>query len=104
MLDWLTEDSWTQGAVARNRKGEEVACTSTDAESFDLFGAIFISKNWNSVDDFYGKIAEVKKIFQLIQPVKYKELSAVGEVRISQMNDSLDNFGQVKQLLTMLEL
>ncbi len=105
MLDWLTESNWTRGATARDSERLEISCTSTDAEYFDLFGALYISKNWSSVDAFYVKVNEVKNIYKLIQPAKYNEcVDEDGKVKLSSLNDALDNFGQVKQILTMLEI
>ena len=104
MLDWLTNETWTKGAIARDADKTEVACTSPIAEAFDLFGALFISKNWRNINYFYNKVDELKKIYKLIQPAKYKEAEDAGDVTLSGLNDRLDNFGQVKQILTMLEL
>lgn len=104
MLDWLTSDSWTKGAIARDADNNEVSCTALDAHSFDLFGALYISKNWRNIDKFYAKIEDLKKIYKLIQPARYKEAEDEGDVTLSNLNDKLDNFGQVKQILTMLEL
>jgi hypothetical protein len=104
MLDWLTNDSWTKGAIAKDYEMNEISCTSVDAEYFDLFGALYISRNWRDIDSFYSKIEDIKKIYKLIQPAKYKEAKAEGDTSLSGLNDRLENFGQVKQLLAMLEL
>lgn len=105
MLDWLNADNWTKGATARDFEMNEVACTSQDAEYFDLFGAVYISKNWSSVDEFYSKVDELKKIYKLIQPSKHEQATKLeGGATLPNLNDMLDNFGQVKQIITMLEL
>jgi hypothetical protein len=104
MLDWLTNEMWTKGATARDMEMNEISCTSVDAKSFDLFGALYISKNWKNIDDFYEKVDAVKNLYKLIQPVKYKEAESEGDTRLSNLNDKLENFGQVRQILLMLEV
>tara|TARA_R110002167_G_scaffold24964_1_gene87126 strand:+ start:3854 stop:4171 length:318 start_codon:yes stop_codon:yes gene_type:complete len=105
MLDWLNETNWTKFQTAKDYEGNALACTHLDAESFDLFGALYISRNWSSVDEFYAKVDELKKIYKLIQPEKYKSVEKEhGKATLADLNDKLDNFGQVRQLLTMMEL
>ena len=127
-LDWFIKgEKWCKGYLALTEDGIPVSPQSPEANLYDLHSAILVSYGWDEIDDVIRKF---KLVYQTQEPEKWKACIPMvtqvyrtdedgnvefddqnmlpkydlklGEPPLHELNDELENFAQLKRLLTMI--
>jgi hypothetical protein len=111
----LTQETWCQFAIAEDIERNPVSPNSDKAVRWDLWGAL--KKQYSGSDDLVildQEIAKLKGVYKILFREKWESCKGLHMYtntsntivhcppKLSDLNDELDSFEQVKQILLML--